>query len=72
LLLLLLRILLLLVMLLLKVLLLLLMLPLMLLLKLSSFFLQNISGGWRRFGKVANQLALASSALKIVDKIKIQ
>jgi hypothetical protein len=63
------RILLLLVVLLLKVLLLL-VLPL-LLLQVSSFFVQNLSGGWRRFGKVAHQLALASSPLKIVDNITI-
>jgi hypothetical protein len=44
----------------------LLVLPLMLLLQVSSFVMENFSGGWRRFGKVAHQLALASSALKIV------
>jgi hypothetical protein len=49
----------------LRMLLLLLVLPL-LLLQVSSFVMQNISGGWRRFGKVAHQMALASSALKIV------
>jgi ABC-type sulfate transport system permease component len=58
------RILLLLIMLLLLVLLL--VLSLMLLLQVSSFVMQNLTRGWRRFGKVANQLALASSALKIV------
>jgi ABC-type sulfate transport system permease component len=52
-------------------LLLLLVLSLLLLLQVSSFVMQNLSGGWRRFGEVANQLALACFALKIVDNIKI-